>query len=137
MRKKVYGTLPLKDVKQFCFFFFEKLPVNVPISICVNQKKSLFLWTRTYVLTCLLWTYFEDNEYWFCKYEVRMFFYVTIYMFVFGYLEPAPTRVSISATFYRWLLCTKVLREAFLCLHFRFELFWGKNIISTTALIKC
>jgi hypothetical protein len=44
--------------------------------------------------------------------------------------------VSISPTFYARLFCTKVLRKAFLSLHFRFELFWCKNI-GANALKKC
>jgi hypothetical protein len=53
-------------------------------------------------------------------------------------------QVSISPTFYARLYCTKVSREAFLCFHFRFELFlaqeywckWAHKILvkSTTGL---
>jgi hypothetical protein len=44
-------------------------------------------------------------------------------------------QVSISPTIYMRLFCTKVLRKAFLKLHFRFELF-GCNNIGPNALIK-
>jgi hypothetical protein len=44
-------------------------------------------------------------------------------------------QLSISPTFYVLLLCAKGLREAFFCLHFRFELFCAR--ILTNALIKC
>jgi hypothetical protein len=44
--------------------------------------------------------------------------------------------VSISPTFYARIFCTKVLREAYLYLHLRFELFWCKDI-GANALIKC
>ncbi len=44
--------------------------------------------------------------------------------------------VSISPTFFARLFRTKVSLEAFLCLHFRFELFWRKNI-GANVLIKC
>ncbi len=43
-------------------------------------------------------------------------------------------QVSISPTFYWWLYRMKVLLEAYLCLHFRFVLFWCKNIGSKAAL---
>ncbi len=33
-----------------------------------------------------------------------------------------------------WLFRKKVLQAAFLCLHFRFELFWSKNIGAKAAL---
>jgi hypothetical protein len=36
-------------------------------------------------------------------------------------------QVSISPTFYARLFCTKVLRQAFLYLHFRFELFLAQE----------
>jgi hypothetical protein len=37
-------------------------------------------------------------------------------------------QVTISPTFYAQLFCTKVLRKASLYLHFRFVIFWNKNI---------
>ncbi len=43
--------------------------------------------------------------------------------------------VSISPTFKTRLFRTKVLRKNFFYLHFKFELFWHKNIVSN-ALIK-
>jgi len=36
--------------------------------------------------------------------------------------------LTISPTFYARILCTKVLRAAFLRLHFGFVIFWRKNI---------
>ncbi len=41
---------------------------------------------------------------------------------------------SISLTFYVWLFREKVLQAACLYLHFRFELFWSKNIGAKAAL---
>ena len=47
------------------------------------------------------------------------------------------SRVMVNFTnILRASFCTKVSRETFLCLHFRFELFWRKNI-GANALIKC
>ncbi len=46
-------------------------------------------------------------------------------------------QVSISPPFYVRLFCTKVLRiKLFLYLHFRFEIFWCKNI-GANVLLKC
>jgi hypothetical protein len=39
-------------------------------------------------------------------------------------------QVSISPTFYARLFCTKVLREAFLYLYFRLELFFGARLLA-------
>ncbi len=44
--------------------------------------------------------------------------------------------VSISPTFYVRHFRTKVLHKAFLFLHFRFDLFWRKNI-GANALREC
>jgi hypothetical protein len=41
--------------------------------------------------------------------------------------------VSISPTLYAWIFHTKVSREAFLYLDFRFVLFWRKNIGAKAA----
>jgi len=42
-------------------------------------------------------------------------------------------QVSISATFYKQLFCTKVFCAAFLYLQFGFVIFWQKNISEKAA----
>jgi hypothetical protein len=48
--------------------------------------------------------------------------------YVSGSFFTAPQQMSISPTFYKRLFQMKVLREAFLYSHIRYELFWHKNI---------